>query len=69
MVCVNAGQYEGVDLDLAKIYEALPTDKIDRDNGFLRVIDNSGEDYLFPSKWFIEVKVPKLAKEAILRAR
>jgi hypothetical protein len=69
VICVEAGEYDGVDLDLARVYEALPTEKIDRENGLLRVIDNSGEDYLFPSKWFVEVKVPKPAREAILRAR
>jgi hypothetical protein len=46
-MCIDAREYAEVDLDVGKGYQALPTDKIDRDNGFIRVIDNSGEDYLF----------------------
>ena len=68
-MCVDAGEYDGIDLDVGKVYEALATDKIDRDNGLVRVIDNSGEDYLFSADQFVDVKLPRAAQEAVLRAR
>ena len=68
-MCIDAREYAEVDLDVGKVYQALPTDKIDRDNGFIRVIDNSGEDYLFSADQFVEVKLPRAGREALLRAR
>ena len=69
VVCINAGEYAEVDLDVGKVYHALPTEKSARDQGLLRVIDNSGEDYLFSAAQFVEVKLPRAAQEALLRAR
>jgi len=69
VVCINAGEYAEVDLDVGKVYQALPTEKSARDQGLLRVIDNSGEDYLFSADQFVEVKLPRAAQEAVLRAR
>ena len=68
-MCINAGEYAEVDLDVGKVYQALPTEKSARDQGLLRVIDNSGEDYLFSADQFVEVKLPRAAQEAVLRAR
>jgi hypothetical protein len=56
-------------LDLGKVYQALPTEKSARDHGLIRVIDNSGEDYLFSTDQFVEVKLPRAAQRAVLRAR
>lgn len=67
VVCINAGEYAEVDLDVGKVYQALPTEKSARDQGLLRVIDNSGEDYLFSADQFVEVKLPRAAQEAVLR--
>lgn len=69
VICVDPGEYAEVDLDLGKVYEALPTEKDAREHGMIRVVDNSGEDYLFPAKRFVDVKLPKAAREAVLRAR
>jgi hypothetical protein len=35
----------------------------------LRVIDESGEDYLFPEDYFVPIKLPLQARRAVLRAR
>ena len=67
VVCINAGEYAEVDLDVGKVYQALPTEKGARGQGLLRVIDNSGEDYLFSADQFVEVKLPRAAQEAVLR--
>jgi hypothetical protein len=67
VMCLDAGKYAEVDLDVGKVYQALPTEKIARDQGLIRVIDNSGEDYLFSADQFVEVRLPRAAREAVLR--
>jgi hypothetical protein len=56
-------------LVIGKVYPALRTEKIARDHGAIRVIDESGEDYLFSADRFVEVKLPRFAREALLRTR
>ena len=41
-----------VDLTVGAVYKALPTPQPERDAGLLRIIDNSGEDYLYPANYF-----------------
>ena len=60
--CVNNKAYVRVpdeavngplaDLTLGAVYKALPTPQSERDAGLLRIIDNSGEDYLYPANYF-----------------
>ncbi len=60
--CVNNKAYVRVpdetvngplaDLTLGAVYKALPTPPPERDAGLLRIIDNSGEDYLYPASYF-----------------
>lgn len=69
VMCIDAGEYAEVDLDVGKVYQAMPTEKDARDHGMIRVVDNSGEDYLFSAGHFIEVKLPRAAQQAIVRAR
>ena len=40
------------DLTLGVVYKVLPTSPPERDAGLLRIIDNSGEDYLYPASYF-----------------
>ena len=40
------------DLTLGAVYKVLPTSPQERDTGLLRIIDNSGEDYLYPASYF-----------------
>ena len=68
VLCVDNGG-DDFSLDVGRIYRALPTEKIARDIVLLRVIDNEGEDYLYPKGHFVEVKLPRAAREAVLRAR
>lgn len=68
-MCIDAREYAEVDLDVGKVYQALPTEKNARDHGLVRVIDNSGDDYLFSADQFVEVKLPRAAQQAVLRAR
>jgi hypothetical protein len=52
------------DLEKRKIYQVLPDDEAARE-GYLRVIDESGEDYLYPESYFILVHLPREAQEAM----
>jgi hypothetical protein len=68
VVCVDNEGYD-VSLDVGKVYQLLPTEKIARDHGQMRVVDNEGEDYLYSAERFVEVKLPRAAQEAVLRSR
>jgi len=56
------------DLELRKVYRVLPDGKAAQD-GYLRIVDESGEDYLYPESYFVSVRLPRKAQEAILVAR
>ncbi|HQO35691.1 MAG TPA: hypothetical protein PLG59_13580 [bacterium] len=49
------------------VYEVL-SDEDARESAFVRVIDNEGEDYLYPSGYFVFVEFPQAVKEALLNA-
>jgi hypothetical protein len=55
VVCVETGEYK-IDLALHKIYEVLPDDSAER-SGWIRVVDESGEDFLYPTGWFRAIEV------------
>jgi hypothetical protein len=61
----NAG-YE-VSLERRKIYVALPDAKAQR-AGYLRIIDESGEDYLYPARRFVAAELPVSTGRAVLHA-
>ena len=52
------------DLEKRKIYQILP-DKAAGKDGYLRVVDESGEDYLYPESYFIVVQLPIEAQESL----
>jgi len=64
-VCINNSEYPA-SLELYKIYRVLSDDDAAA-NGDLRVIDEGGEDYLYPADYFIPIEVPKAVEEAILQ--
>ena len=51
------------DLDVRKVYRVLP-DRAAAAAGYLRVIDDSGEDYLYPADYFVLLELPQKAKRA-----
>jgi len=61
-VCVRNDDCE--DLQLRKLYQIL-TDETAERNGLLRVIDDSGEDYLYPVGNFIPVALPSAVEQAL----
>ncbi len=65
-VCVKNRQYRA-SLELRKLYQVLPDDNAARHRQ-LRVLDESGEDYLYPENYFVPVNLPQSAEKAVLRA-
>ena len=65
-VCINNTDYLA-SLDLHKIYRALPDEDAAAD-GDIRVIDESGEDYLYPADYFVLVELPQAVEKSLLRA-
>jgi hypothetical protein len=66
VVCVKNKQYRA-SLELRKLYQVLPDDSAAKHRQ-LRVIDESGEDYLYPEDYFVAVQLPHSAQKAVLRA-
>jgi hypothetical protein len=50
-------------LELRKVYRLVPDPAADS-QGLIRVVDESGEDYLYPSKFFVPIEIPKAAVRA-----
>ena len=63
VVCIKNDEYEGA-LELRKIYELLE-DADAEPHDLIRVIDESGEDYLYPRQWFLAIELPQNVEEAI----
>jgi hypothetical protein len=55
------------DLEKRKIYKIIPDDKA-KEEGYLRVVDESGEDYLYPETYFIMIQLPREAQNILLMA-
>ena len=55
------------DLEKRKIYQILPDNRA-KNEGYLRVLDESGEDYLYPESYFIIIQLPRKAQKALSTA-
>jgi hypothetical protein len=64
VICVDNEGYQA-SLERRKIYVELPDATADK-RGYMRVIDESGEDYLYPKTMFIGVDLPLAAQKAVL---
>jgi len=54
-------------LELRKLYEVVD-DPVAEQDDMIRVIDESGEDYLYPTKMFVLAPLPATVEEAVLHA-
>ena len=61
-VCVRNEECE--DLEIRKVYQILPDARGARD-GYVRVVDEAGEDYLYPEAYFVPVRLPQQAQRAV----
>lgn len=66
VVCVGNDGYPA-SLELRKIYVALRDPSAEK-LGLLKVIDESGEDYLYPKAMFRSIALPQTVKKAVLAA-
>ena len=66
VVCLDNDGF-AASLERRKIYIALPDPGAD-ENGLIRVIDESGEDYLYPKTSFSPITLPEPLKKAVLAA-
>jgi hypothetical protein len=62
VICIENRDCE--DLEIRKVYQTMTDAKARRD-GYLRVIDESGEDYLYPESYFVAVEIPAEARDAL----
>ena len=65
-VCVRNKGYEA-SLERNKIYVVRSDPDAEKD-GDIRIVDESGEDYLYPADWFVTVEVPKAVQASLLKA-
>lgn len=56
-ICVNNGGYRD-DLKVRTVYKALPDESAER-SGYVRIIDETGEDYLYPDSCFVFTDLPE----------
>lgn len=61
-MCIDPAAYD--DLQARRIYQVLPDASAGR-SGFVRVIDDSGEDYLYPVACFVALDLPKSVRDAL----
>ena len=63
-VCIRNEEYEA-SLELRKIYKVLE-DAEAATHQMIRIVDEEGEDYLYPASWFLPIKLPQNLEQAIL---
>lgn len=61
VICI---QSDNEDLQIGKVYRVLPDETAARE-GYIRVIDESGEDYLYPATYFVPISLPREAEQAL----
>jgi hypothetical protein len=62
-VCVKNNEYPA-SLELRKLYQVVP-DKSSNALGLIRIIDESGEDYLYPAEYFLLIKLSPAIQRAV----
>ena len=63
VICIDNTGAE--DLEKGKVYRLLPDESAAKSD-YLRVVDESGEDYLYPGSCFVFLDLPDVVKEALL---
>jgi hypothetical protein len=63
VLCINDGGYPE-SLEVRKVYAVLSDDRA-ATNNYIRVIDETGEDYLYPAKHFVPIHIPPEAAKIL----
>ncbi|MGZ8846831.1 MAG: hypothetical protein ACXW3C_10240 [Pyrinomonadaceae bacterium] len=64
-VCINDSAYPD-DLKVRTIYQVLPDESAARSD-YIRIVDETGEDFLYPADYFVLIDVPPEAQEAFMQ--
>ncbi|MFZ5865774.1 MAG: hypothetical protein ACOYXY_07835 [Thermodesulfobacteriota bacterium] len=64
VVCIDNSAYPA-SLEVHKIYRVIPDQDAEQD-GDLRIIDESGEDYLYPGKYSVAIDLPKETERTLM---
>ncbi|MBI4247241.1 MAG: hypothetical protein HY614_08640 [Candidatus Rokubacteria bacterium] len=65
-VCIKNKGYEA-SLEVGKLYRVIPDQAAER-HGYLRIVDESGEDYGYTANRFFSIDVPKPLEKALVKA-
>ena len=65
VLCINDGGYPA-SLEIRKVYITLPDQRAAKHH-FIRVIDETGEDYLYPAKLFVPIEIPPKATSILFK--
>jgi hypothetical protein len=63
-ICVDNTDYE-LSLERRKVYSIVPDAEAEREN-YVRIVDETGEDYLFPASRFVFLAVPTEIEQVVL---
>ncbi len=66
VICIENSDYPA-SLEKRKIYQVVPDDTAAKIN-HIRILDESGDDYLFPASCFIDANLPKAVEAAVVQA-
>lgn len=66
VICIKNRDYPA-SLELRKIYRVVPDDAAAAHKQ-IRIIDESGEDYLYPAEYFVSIRLPQAVEKAVLQA-
>jgi hypothetical protein len=66
VVCIKNESYPA-SLELLKIYQAVVDERAAQDQ-LIRVIDESGEDYMYPADYFVSIELPQAVEQAFAKA-
>ncbi len=66
VICVNDGGYVD-DLKVRTVYQLLPDESAAKSN-YIRVLDETGEDYLYPEDLFATIELPRELEQVLLTA-
>lgn len=63
-ICINDGGYID-DLKVRTVYQVLPDESAAKSN-YLRIVDETGEDYLYPADYFVLIDMPREAEKVFV---
>jgi hypothetical protein len=65
-VCIDNSEYPA-SLEIHKIYRVIPDQDAEQD-GNLRIIDESGEDYIYPGRYFLTIDLPQETERVLMES-